>query len=59
MATKRERIEFTLLPEQKRRLCALASETDIPISVFVRDIVMKQIAVLEAQKENGKEKERN
>lgn len=53
MATKRKRIEFTLLPEQKRRLCALASETDIPISVFVRDIVMRQIAILEAQKENG------
>lgn len=53
MATKRERIEFTLLPEQKRRLYALASETDIPISVFVRDIVMRQIAILEAQKENG------
>lgn len=53
MAIKRERIEFKLLPEQKKRLQALADKTDMPLSIFVRDIIMKQIAILEAQEEDG------
>lgn len=55
MAIKRERIEFKLLPEQKKRLQALADKTDMPLSIFVRDIIMKQITILEAQEEKNKE----